>query len=441
MFPLLSFEQANPYLTGYKYALKNREQQIKNQYLPKTLAEALKKAELYNQYYPQDILSQIGERGAHTNLLGEQARWYGPNIQSQIGERGANTRLLGEKFRTSNLENTNEEERLANLHELLEAMKNEGINPPPEENNGNINANLPFTNVEGSPAINTPQSINNPSSGGINPNQNRIERLKNINDIYNRMSRKNTITGTPEEKLQNSLKLAQGKMELQQNNKQFINATQASTAAKESKTALDILEAASKKLKPGERGAVIGRLPAISSAAQEYDQASSMLMQSVMESMRGTGQMSQAKMRFIESLKPTRKLNEEANTKVINVLRSMADRSSEKQTFLKAAEGLSPSDKEVLWNFYNEERPEYDAAKERPIKSNLKTFQDYLNPKALDAALNGRSYSPRVPKGNIEMQKNMNNENGIRVKMPNGQIGSIPKDKLEQALSMGAEKI
>lgn len=67
-------------LGGYKEASNAKFQQP-------LLTEELKKAQQYNQYYPQDIMSQIGLRGAQT------------------GEAGARTGLIGSQTQGQNIEN------------------------------------------------------------------------------------------------------------------------------------------------------------------------------------------------------------------------------------------------------------------------------------------------------------------------------------------------
>ena len=96
---MLSFEQANPALTGAKFGqeymqnamkfpleqeakrLANAISAVNAQYAEPLKMEELEKAQLYNQYYGPDIESQMGLRSAQAGLAGAQAGLAGTEAE------------------------------------------------------------------------------------------------------------------------------------------------------------------------------------------------------------------------------------------------------------------------------------------------------------------------------------------------------------------------
>jgi hypothetical protein len=243
-------------------------------------------------------------------------------------------------------------------------------------------------------------------------------------------------TETPEEKRRGQISVAQEKENIKEAAKDAEKAELASESSQVAEGALNKMLESSKRITALQSGWLGGHSPGVSDARQEFDQASAILQKSVMDSMKGQGQMSQAKMAFIESLKPNSKMNEKVREKVAHTLLSVAKRSGERITFNAAATdaGFDPKQTKVLWKLYNNERPEYDSKNQRPIDENLNTFSDYINNDALDAAIHGKSYSPKK-------QEEEPNNDMVMVVAQNGQKGMIPKGKLDEALKRGARVI
>lgn len=78
----LEAEEVNPFANLLQNALGNYQNLLKTAYMPASLSEELKKAQLYNKYYGPNIESQIGLRGAQAGHLGAETR--GLNIQNQF---------------------------------------------------------------------------------------------------------------------------------------------------------------------------------------------------------------------------------------------------------------------------------------------------------------------------------------------------------------------
>ena len=239
---------------------------------------------------------------------------------------------------------------------------------------------------------------------------------------------------TPEEKRQGQISVAQEKENIKEAAKDAEKAELASEASQVAEGALNKMLESSKKMTMLQSGGLFGHAPGFADARQEFDQESAMLQKSVMDSMKGQGQMSQAKMRFIESLKPNSKMNEKVRESTALTLLAAAKRSGERITFNASATdaGFDPKQTKVLWKLYNDERPEYDSKNKRPIDDNLNTFSDYINKDALDAAIHGKPYSPK---------KQGEESNMVMIQLPTGQKGNISKEKLDEALKRGARII
>jgi len=103
MFPLLSFDQANPVLTGMNrmetlknLAMQTQQLGIQNQFLPQSLAEQLRGASIGNdlkdvelQYAPQMTQAQLAMLRAQPNLINAQAN----EANAKVPLYGAQTNL------------------------------------------------------------------------------------------------------------------------------------------------------------------------------------------------------------------------------------------------------------------------------------------------------------------------------------------------------------
>ena len=111
-FPLLSWEQANPGITGaqkindiFQRILENKKLGIQNRYMPDTLQAALVKAQQENEYYPKDMMSLIRARNATAGKTEAEIPWVGKLAQSEIGLRGSQANKYGSEATGQNQEN------------------------------------------------------------------------------------------------------------------------------------------------------------------------------------------------------------------------------------------------------------------------------------------------------------------------------------------------
>jgi len=158
-YPLLHLSQTHPLLSGMGQGLNLFQEGLKTAYMPRTLKEELKKMQQFNQYYPEDIQSQIGNRNSHSRLQDQMAQWFGPTAQShidlinqgQIPNYQANTAHTGAE--TTGLDFTNKlnsrwqalEDAKADVNNMGPSPQGNKYNPYPESYNPTTVENIPAT--------------------------------------------------------------------------------------------------------------------------------------------------------------------------------------------------------------------------------------------------------------------------------------------------------
>lgn len=119
MFPILSWDQANPGITGaqkvndiFQRILENQKLGIQNRYMPDTLQAELAKKQEEAKYYAPNILSEINLRknqglaaGAHAGLMNAQTGQVAPLAQSEIAFRKMHGGLYGAQTKEQELLN------------------------------------------------------------------------------------------------------------------------------------------------------------------------------------------------------------------------------------------------------------------------------------------------------------------------------------------------
>jgi len=343
----------------------------------------------------------------------------------------------------------------ANPGSVSEYMKNLGLTGQ--------QGDMSMAPQQDQPFVPSPQNLNSLRQGAQSAAQMPAQmpaqfdpnaRLNQINQqqaaIAARLGKGRVGAESPQEKMDRTLDLEKNKQDIKAYEKINEGAASRAASASDAITQLDILKEASSKLNPIERGPYKGKLPAFSEAAQVYDKTSAALQKAVMDGMKGQGQMSKAKMEFIEKIKPNRNMDKAASERIGDTLKAMAERSLEEQPFFTLAQksGLNHKEAQSLWTLYNKERPEYDAKRQAPIDGNLNKYNEYLNQNALEAALRGKPYDPRGTQNkNIALKEvkgassNAKNDDMVTVMASNGQRGSIPRSKLDEALKRGAREI
>jgi len=152
-----------------------------------------------------------------------------------------------------------------------------------------------------------------------------------------------------------------------------------------------------------ETGAFIGKLPAVSDAAQDMDLAANDLMINKLKSWQ-TSRVTNMDVQLAPSMKPGRYMSEKEFQHAINYEDAAQQRSQENATFSNAAQkaGLSPSEADAVWIRYINERPFYDYNNKKINKDNLDSWEDYLTPDSVR-----QTFSPSYKKQMNKYESNM----------------------------------
>lgn len=123
------------------------EQGVKASYLKPSLAEQLKKSQLENKWYEPNIKSEIGLRGAHAGLLGEQTK--GVRIENQYLPQ----------YKQAQIEQLNAQADKAKLMQMVrEQLLGGGIpSSSPQGQPGQSMQSIPMFSGQGMPALPTEQ--------------------------------------------------------------------------------------------------------------------------------------------------------------------------------------------------------------------------------------------------------------------------------------------
>ena len=153
-----------------------------------------------------------------------------------------------------------------------------------------------------------------------------------------------------------------------------------------------------------ETGTVFGRAPAVSDAARDYDKLVGELISNKAKSFQTGGHgVTDKDLLFLTGLKPTRTFGKESFNNAVTQEEAGAKRVLEYPAFISAARRLrlTPSQADVIWARYANERPLFNPKTKKIIERNLDSWEDYLDPESIK-----ETFSPRLRK---QMQKNLSN--------------------------------
>jgi len=193
-----------------------------------------------------------------------------------------------------------------------------------------------------------------------------------------------------------------------------------SQSAINSNTLLNNLEDSYGKLGNIEEGPFFGKVPAISSNAQNTDIAAKNLqVQRAKLIQNGANKITNMDLQLGGQTKLGRYMNPEAFHDELNYERAMNSRILEYQPFMVQAQkfGLSPAQADAVWSRYANERPPFDPKSRQAIKNNLNTWGDYLTPQAINQTFSP-GYQPTLKKyqnnmlGNKSASQNVNTNLG-----------------------------
>lgn len=408
-----SFQQANPFLSGFGATQGIIGQNLQNQQLSAALQgqninnqimsakaqyampeeqQALLQAQLRNQilqpqaqYAPQMTQAQLalartmpgyysamaneagaraGFMGAQTNLLKQQTPYMVEKAQADV----FNDPLLSRANQLAMAQ-----QQSGTNHYLAQSLQNLGFSG---DQNNSAPSQIPFAGA--SPVM--PNAMNAPRMMTGNPMQNYL------------------MFGSPlSPYLQMQLQAIGKGMETQQS----AAATDYSKALTDSQNEANIGTQLSNLADQfqqsynatNEKGFAGGRLPAVSSDAQAADNASQNMAALVAKTIAG-GRVTNYEMQYISNLKPNRAMNPQTAQMVSDFWKQKALRMNEQQAFLNTAknEGVDIYTANTLWNQYNNQRPVYDFANRQPNTQYQNSWNDFLTPQAVNAAQTGQRY-------------------------------------------------
>lgn len=145
------------------------------------------------------------------------------------------------------------------------------------------------------------------------------------------------------------------------------------------------------KLQPWEKGPYLGELPGVTSAAQDLDAYQRQAARAVAQAQISGVITNQAADEYSQ-MKPGRNLNDQSFQDQTNFLKGMSARAQEKQAFDYEAQqkGLSTQQRDLAWQYYNNQEPFYDRSNHQVAYDNLgaNVWKNYLGGKRLQDAFN-----------------------------------------------------
>lgn len=378
----------------------------------------------------QDEIDALNDQGSPHQLnqtLGDE--YFTPEINQQIEEanRIVDLRNGGKNVRQAVNEPTLNS--ALNPSTQQQVQPNTGNSPPPQVLGEMLNQINQQTNPQQQAApqqLGEAQQQFEPSAQLSNKEQ-RIAQLREAQQSLLGNLGKAGVAGTetPLSKEERAEKLAEKREDIKTYSQGLKSANETARDATQMKSLINQFQSAYSKIE--NKGPVLGRLPAVTSEQQIADNAAQNMQQMMVKLMK-TNRMTNYELQFAGNLKLNRAMNPETVKDVGNFLKAKSERLTEEPKFINAAKnkGIRAEDAKVLWNEYENDKPVYNFETRSINKNNLNSYADYLTPEALNKAINP------------SMQANAQTPEMVQVIAPNGQVGNIPRDKLDEALKRGA---
>jgi hypothetical protein len=172
-------------------------------------------------------------------------------------------------------------------------------------------------------------------------------------------------------------------------------------AAQDNINLLDKFNESYNRLGKYEKGPGLGSLPATSTAAQDTDAAANAIADAVARAQQ-KGHITVTDRQTYSSMKPGRHMTDDAKNHQVEFIQGMNERIGELPAFdIKAQElGLNPQQRNAVWAYYIKNRPFYNSKEHIKDDENLNTWEDFLTPKKINEALSPklRQKSPQQKK-------------------------------------------
>jgi hypothetical protein len=489
-FTHLTHEENNPFLTAFdkgmartqnflkfpqelqKMLLENEIKGIEAKYAEPKAKELLIKDQLYNKYYPQDILSQIGLRGsqgaqaqANAGLLGEQEKYYGKKTESDIrlqnnqgAQAQANAGLLAEQEKYYG-KKTESDIRLQN-NQGAQAQANAGLLAEQEKYYGKKTesdmllqraiAREHLANADKMQILvdelkysqqNKGNKQNNNLSNNSQPQENSPYGIETPTPTREDIVNKNLYgldTYTP--KLKNA---KEEQIDQYKQYQQVISSLAAqSNAANETKQLVSLYNANMDK--SFYRGSRLGglqssgffRMPGDMSPEQSVDRISSLMVVPSVARLRdamGSARFSNLDMNMASQGTLDRTLDDDARKLKSAWINGVSERISEQAKFYNKLGnpnmGVKKTDADILWSQYQNDFPLISQDGNKFMGENLGKWALYTTPKAIESIKRTGSYSPSASEAKVTMMQ-----------YPDGTVLPVARGKVETAIKLGGAK-
>ncbi len=427
-FQPLSFEQANPLITGAKAGsdlyksfadtlsteLANRIQKSKAAVAPQMAQAELEQA----QALPGLTRAQTSQASAQAGLTGQESKWYGDKAKAEIALQNAEAGLYG----------TNAEQKalmLRVLKQKMEAMQgqggqgNQGAAPQGQGNMSTPSANSAFSNPNQGAASSANGANGASPSMGVQPSSPASQtqqgqgqapaqqtQAKNsfygvespepsVDDIANKMFF-GMDTFTP--KMENAKAQQQGQYGAYQKEVESAN-----KAAQEAVDTSRLLSQYNYWMDQATlSGSVGGKLPAMGTASQSVNNIVNQLGLGAIEQVRnamGSAKFAVADLNVALGMKPSREWNQGTRQFYTNFANAVNKRLQERAQFYTVA-GSNPrldlpkQDADALWTAYQNKYPISNKNGDKVLTQNLNHWQDFLSPRAVRSIKEKGTYSP-----------------------------------------------
>lgn len=172
--------------------------------------------------------------------------------------------------------------------------------------------------------------------------------------------------------------------------------------AQDTLNTLDKLDAAYNELQSYEKGPGIGKVPGFTPAAKDFD-ANKVALADAVARAQQQGHITQTDRDTYNQMKVDRDMPKETYKHQSDFIRGMNDRIRERQVFDQVTrnDGYTKPQADIIWSYYINKSPFYDAKNHKLLKDNLGTWEDYLTPEKIKQA-----FSPKAQKqAALEEQK------------------------------------
>lgn len=438
-FQRISFDEANPLMKGMSQGqqfmqnllqfpqelqskiLANEIAKVQAKYAEPNAQASLTTAQQHNQFDPRIWESEIGLRGAQAGKLGEETKWYGREAGARIGLQGeqaglANSEAQKNRFLTKNPQYISPEgmmmtQAIEQQQRAAQQQSPQGQGqqqPPIIQMPPNVVASLQGGG-QASPASTIGNSSPGQQSQMPHPNGAQYSQTQYNPDAlaFNPPSLQSP-TGNPAldnlyykkfgmspvVQAQLDLSKAQAEKYQQQNterNKEFNN--QSVFANESTLNAHKFLDALDRSY-AAERGAVGGRVPAITNAAMDMEAASNSMAGINAQLFQGGNAVHQSDIELAQMSKANRAQNKDVSFDLAQGTIAKNDRMKEKQQFYATGTQLKlkPEIMDAMWNKYETDRPYFNTDTHMPNDAYKGTWRDYLNPEAVNEFLQGKDY-------------------------------------------------